>query len=55
MDLSVRDAMGTGMWRLHDAALEGAVMIYTFARSTNEGTPAGYAIYGRQLVMLSST
>ena len=52
MELTVRDAMATAMWRFHDAALERAALIYTFARSTNEDTPEGYAIYGRQLPML---
>lgn len=52
MDISVRDAMATAMWRFHDAAMERATLIYTFARSTNEDTPAGYAVYGRQLAML---
>lgn len=52
MNLSVRDAMATAMWRFHDAALERAALIYTFARSTNEDTAEGYSIYGRQLVML---
>lgn len=52
MELTVRDAMATAMWRFHDAALERAALIYTFARSTNEDTPEGYAIYGRQLSML---
>ena len=52
MELSVRDAMATAMWRFHDAALERAALIYTFARSTNEDTPMGYAIYCRQLPML---
>lgn len=52
MDLTVRDAIATAMWRFHDAALERAALIYTFARSTNEDTPEGYAIYGRQLPML---
>lgn len=44
--------MMTAMWRFHDAALERAALIYTFARSTNEDTPEGYAIYGRQLPIL---
>ena len=52
MELTVRDAMATAMWRFHDAALERAALIYTFARSTNEDTPDGYAIYVRQLPML---
>jgi hypothetical protein len=52
MDITVRDAMATAMWRFHDAALERAALIYTFARSTNEDTPTGYAIYQRQLPML---
>ncbi len=52
MELTVRDAMATAMWRFHDAALERAALIYTFARSTNEDTPEGCAIYGRQLPML---
>ena len=52
MELTVRDALATAMWRFHDAALERAALIYTFARSTNEDTPEGYAIYGRQLPML---
>ena len=52
MELTVSDAMATAMWRFHDAALERAALIYTFARSTNEDTPEGYAIYGRQLPML---
>jgi hypothetical protein len=52
MELSVRDAAMTAMWRFHDAALERATLIYTFARSTNEDTPEGYAIYSRQLPML---
>ena len=52
MELTIRDAMATAMWRFHDAALERATLIYTFARSTNEDTPEGYAIYGRQLPML---
>jgi hypothetical protein len=52
MDLTVRDAMMTAMWRFHDAALERATLIYTFARSTVEDTPEGYAIYSRQLPML---
>lgn len=52
MDLSVRDAAMTAMWRFHDAALDRATLIYTFARSTTEDTPEGYAIYGRQLPIL---
>jgi hypothetical protein len=52
MDLTVSDAMGTALWRLHDAALERAALIYTFARSTSEDSPAGHAIYGRQLATL---
>jgi hypothetical protein len=40
------------MWRFHDAALERAALIYTFARSTHEDTPAAYAIHSRQLAML---
>ena len=52
MEQTVRDAMATAMWRFHDAALERAALIYTFARSTNEDTPEGCAIYGRQLPML---
>lgn len=52
MELTVRDAMMTAMWRFHDATLERAALIYTFARSTNEDTPEGYAVYGRQLPML---
>jgi hypothetical protein len=52
MELTVRDAMATAMWRFHNAALERAALIYTFARSTNEGTAEGCAIYGRQLPML---
>lgn len=52
MELTVRDAMATAMWRFHDAALERAALIYTFARSTNEDTPEGYVIYSRQLPML---
>lgn len=34
MELTVNDAMSTAMWRFHDAALERAALIYTFARST---------------------
>lgn len=52
MELTVHDAMATAMWRFHDAALERATLIYTFARSTNEDTPDGYVIYCRQLPML---
>lgn len=52
MELTVSDAMATAMWRFHDAALERAALIYTFARSTSEDTPEGYAIYCRQLPML---
>lgn len=52
MELTVRDAAMTAMWRFHDAALERAALIYTFARSTNEDTPEGYSIYLRQLPML---
>ena len=52
MELTVRDAMATAMWRFHDAALERAALIYTFARSTNKDTPDGCAIYVRQLPML---
>jgi hypothetical protein len=52
VELSVRDAAMTAMWRFHDAALERAALIYTFARSTSEDTPEGYAIYSRQLPML---
>lgn len=52
MDLSVHDAAMTAMWRFHDAALERATLIYTFARSTTEDTPTAYAIYRRQLPML---
>jgi hypothetical protein len=52
MDISIRDATMTAMWRFHDAALERAALIYTFARSTIEDTPVGFAIYGRQLPML---
>ncbi|MBC8741336.1 hypothetical protein F6X40_32655 [Paraburkholderia sp. UCT31] len=55
MDISVRDATMTAMWRFHDAALERAALIYTFARSTIEDTPEGYAIYSRQLPMLIDT
>lgn len=52
MELTGRDTMATAMWRFHDAALERAALIYTFARSTNEDTPEGSVIYGRQLPML---
>jgi hypothetical protein len=52
MDITVGNAMATAMWRFHDAALERAALIYTFSRSTNEDSPAEYAIYGRQLAML---
>ena len=52
MEMTVRDAMASAMWRYHDAALERAALIYTFARSTSEDTSAGYAIYGRQLAIL---
>jgi len=51
-DLTVQDAMSTAMWRFHDAALERAALIYTFARSTIEDTPSGNALYARQLVTL---
>jgi hypothetical protein len=51
MELTVDAAMATAMWRFHDAAMERAALIYTFARSTYEDTPWGYAIYGRQLAM----
>ncbi len=44
--------MMTAMWWFHDAALERAALIYTFACSKNEDTPEGYAVYGRQLPML---
>lgn len=52
MDISVRDAAMTAMWRFHDAALERATLIYTFSRSTIEDTPNACAIYDRQLPML---
>lgn len=52
MELTVRDAMATAMWRFHDTALERATLIYTFARSTHEDTPEGYSIFSRQLPML---
>lgn len=52
MEISVRDAAMTAMWRFHDAALERATLIYTFARSTSDDTPEGYAIYLRQLPMM---
>lgn len=52
MELSVRDVMSTAMWRFHDAAMERATLIYTFARSTTEDTPEGYSVYLRQLPML---
>lgn len=52
MEMSVQDAMSTAMWRFHDAALERAALIYTFARSTHEDVPPAYTLYPRQLVML---
>ena len=52
MEMSVRDAVATALWRFHNAALERAVFVYTCARSTIEGTPAGFTVYERQLVML---
>lgn len=44
--------MSTAMWRFHDAAMERAALIYTFARSTVEDTPAGSSVYSRQLPLL---
>lgn len=52
MELSVQDAAMTAIWRLHEAALDRATLIYTFTRSTSEDTPTGYTIYSRQLPML---
>lgn len=52
MEISAHAAVMTAMWRFHDAALERATLIHTFARSTMEDTPQGFTIYGRQLTML---
>lgn len=54
MEFTVRDAMASAMWRYHDAALERAALIYTFARSTSEDSAVGVAIHTRQLAMLTS-
>lgn len=55
IEMSVRDAAMTAMWRFHDAAMQRAMLMYTFARSTNEDTPWGYELYGRQLPYLIDT
>ena len=52
MDISLRDAVGTALWRFHDTAMEHATLIYTFTRSTYEDAPGLFDIYQRQLVRL---
>lgn len=50
-DLFVSDATATAVWRFHQAALEQAVLIYTFSRSTS-GEPGVGDAPTQQLVML---